>query len=72
MPPLQTGKEVSAAHRVPYDNVDVDDNPDAIEHLKELQDGGQIIPTVIYADGTDEVNPSARNPGRTHRTDGRG
>jgi thioredoxin reductase (NADPH) len=50
-------KRFLAAHRVPYDNVDIDEQPEAIETLKELQSGGQIIPTVVYADGTHEVNP---------------
>jgi thioredoxin reductase (NADPH) len=51
-------KRFLAAHRVPYENIDIDERPEAIGTLKELQDGGQIIPTVIYADGSHEVNPS--------------
>ena len=51
-------KRFLAAHRVPYENVDIDEHPEAIETLKELQGGGQIIPTVVYGDGTHEVNPS--------------
>ena len=51
-------KRFFAAHRVPYENIDIDERPEAIETLKDLQDGGQIIPTVVYADGTHEVNPS--------------
>ncbi|MGH9008340.1 MAG: FAD-dependent oxidoreductase [Acidimicrobiia bacterium] len=51
-------KRFLAAHRVPYENVDIDERPEAIDTLKDLQDGGQIIPTVVYADGTHEVNPS--------------
>src|SRR5262245_53772577 len=51
-------KRFLAAHRVQYVNVDVDEHPEAIARLKELQAGGQIIPTVVYADGSHEVNPS--------------
>src|SRR5438270_2500735 len=51
-------KRFLAAHRVPYENVDIDERPEAIGTIKELQGGGQIIPTVIYADGSHEVNPS--------------
>src|SRR5689334_22636506 len=51
-------KKFLAAHRVRYAFVDIDTDPQAIARLKELQDGGQIIPTVIYPDGTHEVNPS--------------
>ncbi|HUC13426.1 MAG TPA: FAD-dependent oxidoreductase [Acidimicrobiales bacterium] len=47
-----------AAHRVPYDHVDIDEQPEAIERLKELQGGKQIIPLVDFGDGTNEVNPS--------------
>src|SRR6201996_9811622 len=51
-------KKFLAAHRVRYAFVDIDTDPQAIGRLKELQDGGQIIPTVVYPDGTHEVNPS--------------
>jgi thioredoxin reductase (NADPH) len=51
-------KKFLAAHRVPYANVDIDEHPEAIDRIKELQNGGQIIPTVVYADGTHEINPT--------------
>src|SRR5271165_896175 len=51
-------KKFLAAHRVRYTMVDIDAHPEAIDRLKELQDGGQIIPTVVYGDGSHEVNPS--------------
>ena len=51
-------KKFLAAHRVPYDVVDIDEIPESIERLRALQDGGQIIPTVVYGDGTHDVNPS--------------
>jgi thioredoxin reductase (NADPH) len=66
-------KKFLAAHRVRYTNIDIDEDPEAIGQLKELQDGGQIIPTVIYPDGTHEVNPSnealARRIGLTLEAD---
>jgi thioredoxin reductase (NADPH) len=51
-------KRFLAAHRVSYTYIDIDADPQAIGRLKQLQAGGQIIPTVIYRDGTHEVNPS--------------
>ena len=51
-------KRFLAAHSVSYENIDIDERPEAIETLQQLQDGGRIIPTVVYADGTHEVNPS--------------
>ena len=51
-------KKFLAGHRVEYVNIDIDEHPEAIDRLKELQNGGQIIPTVVYSDGTHDVNPS--------------
>jgi thioredoxin reductase (NADPH) len=66
-------KKFLAAHRVRYAYVDIDAEPEAIERLKQLQDGGRIIPTVIYPDGAHEVNPSnealARRIGLTLEAD---
>jgi thioredoxin reductase (NADPH) len=51
-------KKFMAAHRVAYDLVDIDQHPDAIDRLQQLQGGKQIIPTVVYDDGSFDVNPS--------------
>src|SRR5215469_9767087 len=51
-------KRFLAAHRVPYKQIDIDEKPEAIERLKALQGGGQVIPTVVFADGSYDVNPS--------------
>ncbi len=51
-------KKFFAAHRVLYTSVDIDDHPEAIDEIKKLQNGGQIIPAVVYGDGTHAVNPS--------------
>jgi thioredoxin reductase (NADPH) len=51
-------KKFLSAQKVRYTLVDIDTDPDAIGQLRRLQNGGQIIPTVVYSDGTHEVNPS--------------
>jgi len=51
-------KRFLAAHRVPFDYVDIDEHPEAIERLMEVQAGKQIIPMVVFGDGTHDVNPS--------------
>jgi thioredoxin reductase (NADPH) len=51
-------KKFFSAHRVRYETVDIDQRPEAIEDLRRIQGGGQIIPTVVYADGSHDVNPS--------------
>src|ERR1700678_2430912 len=66
-------KKFLSAHRVRYTNVDIDAHPEAVGRLRERQEGGQIIPTVVYPDGTHEVNPSnealARRIGLTVEAD---
>ncbi len=51
-------KKFLSAHRVRYETIDIDERPDEIEGLRQLQGGGQIIPTVVYADGSHDVNPT--------------
>ena len=43
---------------VAYDEVDVDQVPDALPKLEELNGGQWIIPTVEFPDGSALVNPS--------------
>ena len=74
VPPLQASQEIPrGATGSGIRNIDIDADPEAIERIKELQDGGQIIPTVVYPDGTHEVNPSnealARRIGLTLEAD---
>jgi thioredoxin reductase (NADPH) len=51
-------KKFLSAHRVAHEVVDLEESPDGIDRLKALQGGGQIIPTVVYADGSHDVNPT--------------
>ena len=44
--------------RLPYDYVDVDKNPDAAAFVREKNDGRQIIPTIMFPDGSFLVEPS--------------
>jgi thioredoxin reductase (NADPH) len=55
---LQTGQENPRRAPGRYAFVDIDTDPQAIARPKEPQNGGQIIPTVVYRDGTHEVNLS--------------
>ena len=55
---LQTGEEISRRSSGPYRNIDIDDEPEAIERLRALQGGAQIVPMVEFSDGTHAVNPS--------------
>lgn len=43
---------------ISYVEVDVDQNPEALPKLDELNGGEWVIPTVEFADGSALVNPS--------------
>ncbi|MCX8252235.1 MAG: NrdH-redoxin [Dehalococcoidia bacterium] len=46
-------------HEIPYQEFNVDEDDDALAEINKLQNGGRTVPTVVYADGTHDVNPSA-------------
>ena len=41
--------------------IDIGERPEAIEGLRQLQGGGQIIPTVVYPDRPHHVDPAFRD-----------
>lgn len=41
-----------------YQNVDVDDDTEAGELVKSLNDGNRVVPTLVFADGSSMTNPS--------------
>jgi mycoredoxin len=43
---------------IPFQQVDVDEDPSVLPKLEELNGGEWIIPTVEFPDGTALVNPS--------------
>ena len=51
-------KRFLAAHRMRYDQVDIEHDPAGRDRLAAMQDGGRTIPMVVFADGSWSVNPS--------------
>lgn len=45
--------------QISYNVIDVDDHPEMIGHLEDINGGSWLIPTVEFSDGTALVNPSA-------------
>jgi mycoredoxin len=43
---------------VPYDVVDIEQDPDAAEFVMGVNGGNQTVPTVVFDDGTALTNPS--------------
>ena len=43
---------------ITYDIVDIEQVPEAIEIVESANGGNQTVPTLVYADGTAQTNPS--------------
>ena len=43
----------------PYVNIDVEDDLEAAEWVKSVNDGNRVVPTVKYSDGSYATNPPA-------------
>ena len=43
---------------IPFDVVDIEQDPAAAEIVETANNGNQTVPTLIYSDGTSQTNPS--------------
>ena len=43
---------------ISYDIVDIEATPDAAQIVESANNGNQTVPTLVYADGTAQTNPS--------------
>ena len=43
---------------VPYDTVDIEQDPAAADYVMSVNGGNQTVPTVVFADGSALTNPS--------------
>jgi len=41
-----------------YDIVDIEQHPEAAAIVEQVNGGNQTVPTLVYADGTAQTNPS--------------
>lgn len=41
-----------------YDEVSIEEQPDAAELVASINDGNQTVPTLVFADGSALTNPS--------------
>lgn len=57
-PDCRRAKTFFGEHRVEYDWIDITDNDDAIAYVEKVNNGNRSIPTIIYPDGTIQVEPS--------------
>jgi thioredoxin reductase (NADPH) len=57
-PDCRRSKQFLGEQRVPYDSIDIDKEPEAAAFVREKNEGKQIIPTIIFPDGSFLAEPS--------------
>ncbi|MGN6783338.1 MAG: mycoredoxin [Marmoricola sp.] len=45
---------------IAYEVVDIEQDPSAADLVMKVNNGNQTVPTLVYADGTAQTNPSLR------------
>ena len=57
-PDCKRAKNFFVEHQVQYMNVDIDENPDGVSFVKNLNNGKRVVPTIIFPDGEILAEPS--------------
>jgi len=57
-PDCRRAKAFLMEQRIPFTWVDIDNDPDGLRFVEELQHGGRTIPTITFADGSHLLEPS--------------
>jgi glutaredoxin len=57
-PDCRRAKDFFSQHKIEYENVDIDEIPEATPFVKELNNGKRIIPTIVLPNGEILVEPS--------------
>ncbi|HVC82731.1 MAG TPA: FAD-dependent oxidoreductase [Chloroflexota bacterium] len=57
-PDCKRSKKFLAEQRVPYEWIDIDQDPESMRFVENLQGGGRTIPTIIFPDGSYLLEPS--------------
>ncbi len=57
-PDCKRAKGFFGEHRVQYENVDIEENPDGVAFVEKLNKGMRVIPTIIFPDGEILAEPT--------------
>jgi thioredoxin reductase (NADPH) len=57
-PDCRRAKEFLGAHRIPYEWIDLENQPDAVAEVERRNGGKRIIPTIVFPDGRHLAEPS--------------
>ena len=57
-PDCKQAKQFLNEQHVAFNWIDVDEDPKGLEYVKQANDGKQIIPTIVFEDGSILVEPT--------------
>lgn len=57
-PDCKRAKKFFGEQRVPYVNIDIEQEPEAMAYVEKVNNGMRIIPTIVFPDGSILVEPS--------------
>ena len=57
-PDCKRAKQFLGEQRIHYEWIDIDENPEGVKIVQEINNGKQIIPTIIFDDGSILVEPT--------------
>ena len=57
-PDCKRSKQFLNEHRIPYEWLDIDQDSEAQSYVQSVNDGKQIIPTIVFSDGSVLVEPT--------------
>jgi thioredoxin reductase (NADPH) len=57
-PDCKRAKRFFAEHRVPYHNIDIEQDPEGMAYVEKVNRGMHIIPTIVFPDGEILTEPS--------------
>ena len=57
-PDCKRAKKFFGEHRVQYENIDIEQNPEYVDYVMQVNNGMRVIPTIVFPDGTVMSEPS--------------
>jgi thioredoxin reductase (NADPH) len=57
-PDCKRAKKFLGEHRIPYENIDIEQNEKAMAFVQKVNNGMRIIPTIVFPDGSTLSEPS--------------
>ncbi|MCJ7622297.1 MAG: mycoredoxin [Anaerolineaceae bacterium] len=59
-PDCLRAKTILIKTKAPYKLIDIDQDPEGLEFVKEVNNGNRSVPTIIFPDGSKLVEPSSK------------